>query len=254
MNIQVQQFTDAMLAAGLDPGGTPIVADGTIHRFCGPGDKRGRENCWYVLFDHGGAFGSWRLGFTQICQPQNAQRLTKAQRRKLADQIESAKRKAEADRKEIQNEAAGRARSLWARTTALKDPNDHAYLVRKSIGPHCTRLYGRALCIPMYDIESHEIVSLQFIQSDGDKRFLQGGRVRGCYCLLPSSSESGFDKIAIAEGFATAASIQEATDLPVAVGFNSGNLLALAKGLRRKYRNSELILCADDDRTVEGNP
>jgi putative DNA primase/helicase len=58
----------------------------------------------------------------------------------------------------------------------------------------------------------------------------------------------------IAEGFATAATIYEATSDPVAVTFNAGNLLAVAKALRKRYRTADIVLCADDDRLTEGNP
>jgi predicted DNA-binding transcriptional regulator AlpA len=54
------EFINAMRAAGVDPGARRIIADGKIHRFCSPDDKPGRENCWYVLFEHGGPLSSWR--------------------------------------------------------------------------------------------------------------------------------------------------------------------------------------------------
>jgi putative DNA primase/helicase len=97
-----------------------------------------------------------------------------------------------------------------------------------------------------------EIQSLQFIAPDGDKRFLTGGRVSGCYFSI--GNPKGAEAICIAEGFATGASIHEATGYPVAVGFNAGNLLAVAKVMREKFPEMRLILCGDDDVRTEGNP
>jgi putative DNA primase/helicase len=241
-------FLEALRAAGVDPGDTPIIQDGKLHRYCGPDDGRDRKNCWYVLFEHGGAFGSWRLGINQTWYPQNGRKPNKQER----EEIEGARRKAEAGRKAGQDDAAAKAETIWSETLPVTEPSE--YLVRKHIQPHCARLYDQALCIPIYELGTQRLVSVQFIHPDGSKVFLKGGRVAGCYCPLPDSWDRDYAAIAIAEGFATAASIQEASGLPVAIAFSAGNLLALAKDLRKKHRSARLILCADDDRGIDGNP
>ena len=71
-----------------------------------------------------------------------------------------------------------------------------------------------------------EIWSLQTIDADGGKLFMPGGRKRGCMFWIGEPS----DRIVIAEGFATGASIHEATGLPVAVAFDAGNLEPVARG------------------------
>ena len=75
-----------------------------------------------------------------------------------------------------------------------------------------------------------EIWSLQTIDADGGKLFMPGGRKRGCMFAI---GEPG-DRIVIAEGFATGASIHEATGLCVAVAFDAGNLEPVAKAIRAK--------------------
>ena len=60
--------------------------------------------------------------------------------------------------------------------------------------------------------------------------------------------------ICIAEGYATGASIFEATGHAVAVAFDAGNLLPVAEALRSKFCNIELRICADDDRRAADNP
>jgi len=91
------EFIDAMRAAGVDPSAREIIPDGAIHRFRGPGDKPGRENCWYVLFEHGGAFGSWRLGISEKWH-NGAAKLSKQERRKLDQQIKAAQTQGAAGR------------------------------------------------------------------------------------------------------------------------------------------------------------
>lgn len=60
--------------------------------------------------------------------------------------------------------------------------------------------------------------------------------------------------LVVAEGFATGASIHEATGHAVAVAFNAGNLKAVAEALHTKYPELRLMLAADDDWRTEGNP
>src|SRR4029077_3652045 len=60
-------------------------------------------------------------------------------------------------------------------------------------------------------------------------------------------SVAGTPTMAIAEGFATGASIHEATGLGVIVAFDAGNLLAVARGLRTRMTKTMFVFCADND-------
>ena len=51
----------------------------------------------------------------------------------------------------------------------------------------------------------------------------------------------------VAEGYATAASLHQATSYPVATAFDVGNLVHVAKALRKMYPLALLVLCGDDD-------
>src|SRR6266851_4841557 len=213
------EFIEAMRAAGVDPGAAPIIPDAALHRFRGPSDKPGRENCWYVLFEGGGAFGSWRSGISQKWH-NGTSKFPKEERRKLDQQIKEAQARAEAERKKRQDAAAEKARRLWGMAVAISEASPHDYLLRKHVQPHGARRLGNALCIPLYAQESDQIVSLQFIQPGGEKTFLTDGRVAGCYYWLADEALNKVTRVGIAEGFATAASTHEATGMPVAVAFN----------------------------------
>ena len=95
------------------------------------------------------------------------------------------------------------------------------------------KLLGDDLVIPLRDALG-VIHSLQFINREGDKRFMPGGRVRGCYFSIdnPKSAKA----LCIAAGFATGASICETTKHPSRWRSMRGTL----KLSRRRYERDFL--------------
>ncbi len=242
-----EQFRDAIQSAGLIPPEV-IESDGKLHRFASSG-KHGDDAGWYSLHGDGipaGSFGDWRNGFSQTWRADIGRKLTPAEDAAHRAKVEAMRQEREATKAREQDEAATRAAAIWKAATPA--PADHAYLVRKGIGAGKLRLHGDALAIPM--ITGGKIQSLQFIGPDGDKRFLTGGRVTGCYFSIGDST--GAAAFCIAEGFATGATIHQATGYPVAVAFNAGNLGAVAKTLRGKFPDLNLILCGDVDKSGTG--
>lgn len=79
-----------------------------------------------------------------------------------------------------------------------------------------------------------------------DKRFAKGGRKSGLWHELGETADA--EVILIAEGYATAASVHEATGRPAVVAFDAGNLAPVAKALRKLYPRALLVVCGDDDR------
>ena len=75
-------------------------------------------------------------------------------------------------------------------------------------------------------------------------------RVKACYFGIGKPNGT----LCIAEGYATGASIHEATGFAVAIAFNAGNLLPVAKAIRAKFPDMRLIVCRDDDHLTNGNP
>jgi putative DNA primase/helicase len=219
-----QRFTHAIAQAGLTPP-DHVKADGRLHRFSNNG-KRGDDAGYYVLHLDGlpaGLFGCWRLGLNQAWQAEPKQALTPEQER--------------VHRARLQAMARERAAALWC--ASLPASPRHRYLVAKGIQPHGVRTDRGQLVLPVRSA-SGELHSLQFISPSGDKRFLTGGRVSGRYFSIGKPEGT----VCIAEGFATAASIHEATGHAVAVAFNAGNLGPVAQALRTRFPELRLILCA----------
>ncbi len=242
-------FKTALDRAGLSTK-DKITADGKLHRFHVEEDRPGSKNGWYVLYGDAlpaGSFGSWKTGFKGTWCAKTLQNLTLAEREEFRQRMDAARQAREAEERARRTEARNEALAIWK--TLPPAPVDHPYLVKKGVRNHGLRLHKGALVIPLRD-SAGNLHSLQFIDGDGNKRFLSGGRKKGCYFPIGCPVES----LCIAEGYATAASVYESTGLPVAVAFDAGNLEPVARALRAKFPEIEITLCADNDTETPGNP
>lgn len=244
----LNKFREAIAGAGLNP--PDVIEPGRMHRFPGAGKRTGNTAGWCKLFEDGmgGSFGDWSQDFTADWQAERSVPFTPMQREAFFRQVKESKAQAKAEKMAKQSDAAAKAAAIWR--LAQPAANDHPYLSRKAIGPNGAKVHDGALVIPMR--EGAALHSLQFIGADGVKRFLTDGKKKGCYCSI--GNPAGAAALCIAEGFATGATIHEATGLPVAVAFDAGNLESVALTVRTRYPNLSLIICADDDMATEGNP
>ncbi len=109
------------------------------------------------------------------------------------------------------------------------------------------RLSHGTLVVPLFATHGM-LTSLQFITPDGDKKFPKYGKKSGSFCFLPNWE--GFNNapvVAIAEGYATAASIHKATGWPVVVAFDAGNIVPVADTVRDYFPYETIVICADKD-------
>ncbi|WP_184307834.1 DUF927 domain-containing protein, partial [Burkholderia pseudomallei] len=194
-----------------------------------------------------------------------------AHRAKAVDPAERERQKAEraareaaelAELIEKQQAASTLAESIWS--AAEPAPADHPYLVRKRIPVDALRVYRGGLCIgttacdgalviPARDADG-KLWTLEFILTDGQKRYLPNGRKAGCFSLIGGPLSSAPSTLLIGEGYATCATLAAATGHPAAVAFDAGNLHAVATALRGQYPDARIVVCADDDHTTKGNP
>ena len=68
----------------------------------------------------------------------------------------------------------------------------------------------------------------------------------GCYFAI-GNPEGAARLVDCGEGYATGAAIHEATNYPVVVAFNAGNLEPVARSLRTESPSINLTVCADDE-------
>jgi putative DNA primase/helicase len=129
----------------------------------------------------------------------------------------------------------------------------HPYLDRKGICSNGSRVLGDLLLVPMRDWDG-ELHSIQTVTAAGEKRFLRGGRLGGCFHWLRIGWATG-PTVYVCEGFATGASVHAATGgRPVAVAFCASNLLPVCRVLRENLPRVVLVVCADNDHKTAGNP
>lgn len=252
MHNDLHEFLHAIQQV-LGPVDLTPVADGKIRRFHVLGDRPGTTNGWCVLHTSKvvyGTFGSWKSDVSYSWSSRKPKSLLEATQ--IARDVDIARQQREAEKLQLQSAAIKLGSRLWEASNPANP--DHPYLLRKRIAPRYLRELGNILLVPLhYD---GELVNLQRIHPDGTKRFLRGGRVGGCHALL-GLPEPG-QTLYLCEGFATGASIHEATGHAVACAMNANNLLAAGHQLRRLYPDSPLVIAGDDDRKTEakgrGNP
>lgn len=145
-------------------------------------------------------------------------------------------------------EARKKAAKLWDEANP-KPSAKHLYLANKQVRGYGIRQLREALVIPVRDADG-ALHGLQFIQPDGSKRFISGMAKAGHYHAIGKPGAV----LLIAEGYATAATLREATGQAVAVAFDTGNLRPVALALRAKFPAARIVIAADNDHRTEGNP
>ncbi|MBP7865968.1 MAG: toprim domain-containing protein [Acidobacteria bacterium] len=250
MNDPIEAFKDCLEEHGL--GRPDVIADGNLHRFDIPDDKRGRKSGWLVYHPDGipsGAFGSWRSGESHKWFYRGLSALSPEEREKIRRRMVQ-DRWARQEAKQAELKAAQvRAHRIWAESEP--EHGDHPYLIRKSVFSYGLRRRGNILVIPARNSDG-ELQTLAFIDPAGKKRFLAGGTKSGCAHLI--GNPDGILPIGLAEGYATAASIHAATGFPMVVAFDAGNLSEAAKMIHRIHPEAPLIVFGDDDHETNGNP
>lgn len=238
----MSEFATEIVAHGMTPPNH--IEPGRLHRFPGINKKRGNKAGWCRLFPDGkgGVFGDWSTGFQSTWQDSDATRDNAEWQR----QMREAQRLAKAARRREQKTVAEKAARLWGVAWAA---DSHPYLTHKQIEAHGTRCDKHAnLLVPVTDGE--RITSLQFIKPDGTKLFLSGGKVKGCWYRIGDLS----DRVLICEGFATGATLHQESGGTVFCAFNAGNLVEVARMVRERMPDADMVICGDNDHATAGNP
>ena len=192
-------------------------------------------------------------GFKRDAGHAPAPRASAEELKARAEARRAAAAREQAERDARQRQAEAEAARLWNEASEA-GAETAGYLVRKGCKPYGVRVNAAgAVLVPMRDAAG-ELWNVQTIKpakpDDGgpDKLFLAGGRKSGLmrWCGTPD----GAPVLLIAEGYATAASIHEATGRPVAVAFDAGNLAPVALALRGRFPAARIVIAGDDDRAT----
>ena len=247
------QLADAIATSGMTPP-KDIILDGRMHRFnAGTKGKAGHDKSgWYIAFSDGipaGRFGCWRAGIESTWRADVGREITPAEEMAHARRMAEAKAARDAEIKKQREVVAETAEAIWS--NGLGASPDHPYLARKGIEPNGIRITGDGrLMAPLYSPEG-KIASLQYIDSEGGKLYHSGGQTGGCFWIIGSTDEAG--AVYIAEGFATAATIHEATGRPCVVAYSASNLVPVTGTIREQYGSTqEIVIVADNDTSGVG--
>ena len=226
-----------------------IIADGVLHRCHVEGDKPGTKNGAYILHTDGKPAGWFHHFVSGTTGTWTASGKREPMSFAMRAQIEADKQRRQIEQAERQQDAADKAKFIWHSAKPIIYPGQHCYLSRKHINAYLAKLYRDALVIPIFN-ESRDLVNLQFIDADGNKRFLSGGKKKACFSVIGDSSKE--KKLLICEGFATGASLHQELGTFVMVAMDAGNLEPVAQTARRMFPDYEIIIAGDNDESGTG--
>ena len=221
-----------------------ILLDGKVHRFNsgtkgsgGHGDKAG----WYVAFADGipaGRFGCWRTGIDATWRADIGRKFTHTEEMAHVRRMGEAKALRDAENARKQEVAASTVEAIWSDCGFANE--DHPYLKTKGIKTHGARVTGDGrLVVPLFD-QAGNLSSLQYIAVDGGKLYHSGAQTGSRFWQIGTLDEPG--TLYVAEGFATAATIHEATNRPCIVAYSASNLVPVTGILRDHAISMEAML------------
>jgi antirestriction protein ArdC/phage/plasmid primase-like uncharacterized protein len=242
-------FKEAIEAQGLILNDEPIM-DGKIKRVPVIGDKQGKKSGAYVGYTDGvpagfiqnhktGTKENWKaIGY------EFSNGLTKEdlERQKLLNQAKRLERQKEQDT----NHEVASIEAQEEFKNAKEANNEHPYLKEKEVKSYQLKIDERGnLLMPLQDIEgkhwTNQKINLNF------KGFNKNGKKEGNFFIIGDKNLDQAKELIVVEGYATGATIHEATNKTVIVAVDSGNLVSVMSQLDKRYPNSTILLAGDDD-------
>ena len=247
-----QEFARKLEALGLDLRGELPVLDGRTHRVPVLAKNGKGLDGAYCLHGDGIPAGWAQNHITGELIKLRATGVVLAPEERERQQRERAERlrEAEAERRAAYEAAASRCKDMWDRFGGVTGT---PYLEAKGVDAFGLKQDGLNLIIPVRNVDG-EMRGFQAIAPDGQKAFARGIEKKGNFHLIGGEDRDlSQGEILLCEGYATGASLHMATDMPVAVAFDAGNLRAVAEAIRERHPNAAIIICADNDHTRENN-
>lgn len=267
----IAEFENVMRSYGLVTD-RPVIDDGKWHYVPTDTSKGYEKNGSYVLDMKGTPNGAvhnfktgestkWQYGGGRLTPEQRAARDAQAREIKML-------REREAEQAYMTlSDACERHFASFADGQAT-----HPYLARKGVLGHGVKVVDAAdvdmgkvlnledfsrgtgswLVVPGRDVDG-KIWTLQAIHSspNGVKLFTKNAKKKGAFHIIGADSVADLASapvVGFAEGYATGASVFEATGIPVVIGFDSGNLPDVVKAVSERLPQSQpKVICADND-------
>ncbi len=247
-NNPAAEFGTTLAEAGFELDGLPVM-DGKKHRVRTADDKKGEKTGVYAGYLDGVPAG-WYQDHRIHDQPvkwvstgQQVDAEAQAHLRAIAAQNRIDRENA------LQRQYAHNARRSGQVYNAMPVADgSQEYLVKKGVKafPGVKADKKNRVVIPLVN-EEGEVRTLQRISANGFKSLKKNGQKTGNFFVVGGELKNG-EPVLYAEGYSTAASISEATNRPVVMTVDAGNLPKVADKLKDKYPDSLHVVLGDDDR------
>ena len=212
-----------------------------------------QKSGYYVINQVNGnyfaTFGNWKTGFEGKWSSVNHQAMTNQQREDLQRQLQDAKKRSEETKKQRNDEVANKVKG-WFESYA--NVVEHEYLTNKKVKNYGLKQHQDSLVCGVYSTTG-DIRSLQFIDKKGQKKFVSDSEIKGNIFLIGAEIKDipKLDRIILAEGYSTSATIYEATQIPVACVFSANFVMAVALQIRR-LSGARIVIALDNDESGVG--
>ncbi len=198
---------------------------------------------------NGIAYGDWCVGISEVWLEQTNINLKPEEITQRQKQIERIRQEEERERESTHQGAITYAQEKWH---MLSESGSSEYLIKKQINGYGIRFDSQNIVVPVCDIKG-QLWGLQEITPDGRKSFTFGTKVKGNFHIL-GQLKTATDAYVV-EGYATGASVYQATNKPVIIAFNAGNLLPVVTAIQFQYPALKISILGDNDcwKTDVGN-
>ncbi|TDN48860.1 zincin-like metallopeptidase domain-containing protein [Scandinavium goeteborgense] len=239
-----------ILDADTDRGQKHPIMDGEGHRITVEGDKKGEKSGFYIIHTDGHPAGFMQNNRTKEELRWSSKGYVQTDEEKALLRAQAAQKQAEKAAQQQKDHDAS-AKRVGKQLGQLSEPQQQtAYLEKKGLPVHkgvFTDKGGDKTYIPAYDVSGKQW-TMQYINEDGTKRFAKNARKEGCFHVVGGlEALKDAPVLIIAEGYATAGSIAEATQYPTVAAFDSGNLEPVAKALKEAFPDKPIVIAGDDD-------
>ena len=245
----ISSFKEAIEAQGLILKENPIM-DGKIKRVPVVGDKQGLKSGAYVGYMDGvpagfiqnhktGTKENWKaIGY------QFSNGLTKedVEHQKLLNKTKIAERVKE----QSLNQEKASINAVETFKKAINATDEHPYLQAKDVKNYNLKVDNRGnLLMPLQDINgkywTNQKININF------KGFDKNSKKEGNFFIIGNKDLNQERELIVVEGYATGATIHEATQKTVIVAVDSGNLTPVTLALQKRYNNSTILVAGDND-------
>jgi putative DNA primase/helicase len=252
----INDLISDMRFAEIDVDASKLILDGSLHRLPTIGKPKSIRDAWYVIHstpkgNHVAIYQNYRQ--TEIIKWYSSSNLTTSESRLINAMLI----KADKENQLYKSILLQGIRNSFNNTLYLKF--NHDYLIKKKITEllnhdlkHKFRIdsYGN-LVIPVLNMQ-HELMGIQRIKSNGDKRFDTGTSKKGNFYPIMKAGLSISDcaRIHIGEGLATMGSLcltLKNNNYCYLVAFDVGNIDAVYQKIRSVFPLHPIVLIADND-------